>query len=57
MSILLCKIQILVILLAENGKEGPMSEGVRLIHIQDIFMERGSPGTENLPPTICLDVP
>jgi hypothetical protein len=29
MGILLCKIQILVIFLAENGKEGPMSEGVR----------------------------
>ena len=54
MGILLCKIQILVILLAENGKEGPMNEGVR--HTGDIH-ERSSPGTENLPPTMFLDVP
>ena len=39
MGILLCKIQILVIFLAENGKEGPVSKGVR--HIQmERFMER-----------------
>ena len=55
MGILLCEIQILVILLAENGKEGSKKEGVR--HIQEIFTERGTPGAENLPPTICLDVP